>query len=74
MLNMTLNAKYAQYARYDDLTPSLEHSLWTILGPLGNRLSISRTARNKDDVLPSNSKSQIGAQLEPGVEHRSIMR
>ncbi len=40
MLNMTSNVKYAQYARYDDLTPS-EHSLWTMMGPLGNSLSIS---------------------------------
>ena len=41
MLNMIYNGKYAQYARYDDLTPSPEHSLWTMMGPLGNRLSIS---------------------------------
>ncbi len=72
MLNMTYNAKYAQYARNNDLTSSLEHSLWTMMVPLGNRLSISWTARTKDDVLPPNSKSRIGAQLEPGVGHRSL--
>ncbi len=52
MLNMTNNAKYAQYVRNDYLTSSPDHSLWTIMGPLGNRLSMSSTARNKDDVLP----------------------
>ncbi len=30
------------------------------------------TARNMDDVLPPNSKSRIGAQLEPAVGHRSM--